>query len=137
MDAGLEARGHHSQWIVNAILIVDNEFLRQQMQDFTIAGQWNGAGLVYRGPYFFAADLPRASSEADASMAVDPAYVRTRNSDIRVFNGRACGIFRLLDRLLDRSDCLVEIDYDALAGTSRFSRAMAAITNSTISDLGH
>ena len=48
VHAHFQPRGHHAQRIVHAGLVVENEFLRQQVQDFAIVGQRNGAGLVHR-----------------------------------------------------------------------------------------
>ena len=55
VDAHFEARGHHAQRIVHAGLLVEDEFLRQQVEDLAIGGQRDGAGFVDRLPDFVAA----------------------------------------------------------------------------------
>ncbi len=49
-DATLRAAGYiaMSGQIVDASLIIENEFLRQQMQDFAVVGKRDSAGLVHR-----------------------------------------------------------------------------------------
>ena len=59
VHAHFKPRGHHAHRILHARLIVENEFLRQQMQNFAIGGQRHGAGLVHRLADFVAADFPR------------------------------------------------------------------------------
>ena len=47
VHAHFEPGGHHAQRIIHPGLIVENELLRQQVQNFAIVGQRNGAGLVH------------------------------------------------------------------------------------------
>ena len=48
VHAHFEPRGHHAQRIIHPGLIVENELLRQQVQNFAIVGKRNGASLVHR-----------------------------------------------------------------------------------------
>ena len=64
VDAHFEARGHHAGGILHAGLIVENEFLRQQVEDFAVGGQGNGARLVHGLADFVAPDFARTRAEA-------------------------------------------------------------------------
>ena len=48
VDAHFQACSHHAQRIVHSALIVEDEFLRQEVQDFAIGGERNRAGLFDR-----------------------------------------------------------------------------------------
>ena len=60
-------------------------------------------------------------------MAVDTASVCPGHAQPGMLDGRSGSIFRLFHRLLDRAHGFIQIDDDALARTSRFRHAMAAI----------
>ena len=64
VDADFQPRRHHAQRIMHAALVVENELLRQQVKDFAVGGQGNGAGLVYGQANFLAPDFARARTEA-------------------------------------------------------------------------
>ena len=98
-----EPGGHHAQRIVHAGLVIENEFLRQQVQNFAIVGKRDGAGLVHRGTKFLAANFTRPRAETQPAMAVDAAGVRSGHAQQGMLDGRPGRVFRLLDRLLNRT----------------------------------
>ena len=44
MDLNGQARASHADRVVNSVLIVDDEFLRQAIDDFAARGKLDGAG---------------------------------------------------------------------------------------------
>ncbi len=52
VDADFEAHGHHAQRIMHAALLVENEFLRQQVENFAVGGQAEWRGLCRRQDEF-------------------------------------------------------------------------------------
>src|SRR5260370_20756482 len=119
---------------MDAALVVENEFLRQQMEHFAIRRQGNSAGLVYGLTNFVAADLSRAITEYQAAMRIDSPHVRTSNTQNCVLNGNAGTVFCLLDGFLNRSDSLLQIDNDALARASRSHQPMTSIAQPVLCD---
>ena len=128
---------HHAQRIVDAGLVVENEFLRQQMQNFAIVGKRNGAGLVHRGTQFFAANFARPGAEAQTAVAVDAAGVGPGHAQQGVLDGRSGHVFGLLHRLLNRGYGFVQIDDDALARAARFRYAVTAIAQTVVGNFRH
>ena len=78
MHADFEAHGHHAQRIMHAALLVKNEFLGQQVQNFTVCGQRDGAGFIDGKPDFIARNFARTCAKAEAAMTVHAANMRTR-----------------------------------------------------------
>src|SRR3981081_657059 len=73
--ADFKTRRHHAQRIVKSGVVVPNEFLRQQMEDLAVGRQRNRTRSVDRLLDLIAANFPRTRAQADAAMAVDPAYM--------------------------------------------------------------
>ena len=119
VHAHFEARGHHAQRIVHAGLLVENEFLRQQVQNFAVGGQRDGARLVDRLANFVAGNFARTRAEGDATVAVQSADVRPGHADQRMLDRRTRRVFRAFDGFLNRSDGFLQIDDDALARAAR------------------
>jgi hypothetical protein len=93
-------------------LIVQNELLRQQVHDLSVSRQRNSAGFVYRETNLVSCDFSRASSKIYASLAIDAPHVRAGNTYGGALDGRGCGIFRLLYRLLDCCYRFIQLDDD-------------------------
>src|SRR5215469_13639226 len=134
VDAYFESRGHHAEGIMHPGLVVEDEFLGQQVQYFAIGGERDGAGLVDGEADFLAGNFPRAGSEANPAMGVHAADVRPGNTQQRVFDGGTQGVFGLLDGLLDGSNRLVEIDDDAFAGAARVGDAVSPVAQAMVGD---
>ncbi len=137
VDAHFEACGHHAKRIVDAGLLVEDEFLRKKMEDLAIGGQGDGAGALDGLLDLVAADLARTRAQADASMAVDAAHVRSADADDGVLDGSAGDIFGGLDRFLNRCDGFVEFYDDALARAAGFGDAVSAIAQAGVGELRH
>ena len=118
-------------------LIIQNEFLRQQVQNFPVGGESDRPGFIHGLTNFVAGNLARTGSKAHAAVAIHAAYMRPCDSQQRVFNGSAGRVFSLFDGTLNRSYRLVQIDDDALARATRLCHSMSAIAQAGIGDLGH
>ena len=73
-----EAIADHADGIMNAGLLVEDELLGQQVQDFAIGGEGDGAGAIDGGADIVFGNFAEACAEADAAAAVDAADVRVR-----------------------------------------------------------
>ena len=133
----LEPRRHHSQGIVYARLIVEDEFLRQQMQNFAVGGQGNRARLIHRQLDLIASNLTRPCAQTDAAVAVDSANMSTTDADDCVLHGRAGDIFRGLHGSLNRRHCLFEFNDHTLARSARLGHAVPAIAQADVGNLRH
>src|SRR6185503_7287525 len=118
-------------------LVIENEFLWQQVQNFAIVGQRNSAGLVHCRSKFLAANLTRPGAEAEASVTVEPAGMGPGHAQQSVLNGGSRRVFGLLHRLLNRAHGLVQVHDDALARAARFGHAVTAITQSVVGNFRH
>ena len=131
-----EARGHHAGGVLHTRLIVENELLRQQVQDFAISGQRHGACFVHRLADFVAANLARAAVKGDAAMAVHAADVRSGDADQSVLHRNSGYIFGSFYRFLNAADRFVELGDDALAQAAGLGDAVATVAQSVLADLG-
>ncbi len=73
--------------IMHAALIVQNEFLRQQVENFAICGQGNGPRLIHCGADFVAGNFAGPRAKAEAAMAIHAAHVRSSHSQQGVLDG--------------------------------------------------
>ena len=126
---------HHAHGILNAALIVDNEFLRQQMQGLPIGRQRYGAGAFHRLTDLIATDLPRTRSQSNASAAVYSAQVWTANADNRALHLSPGALFGSFDSFLDRGCRLLKVCNYALSRTARLSETMPTVAQASLSAL--
>ena len=137
MDANFETRRHHAKGIVHAGLIVENEFLRQQVKNFAIGGKRNCAGALDGLLDLIAPDFTRTRTETDAAMAVHAANMRSADADNGMLDGSPGDVFGGFGRLLNRGDGLVEFDDGSLARAARFGDAVSAIAQAGVGEFGH
>ncbi len=81
MQVHLELVADHADGVVDAGLLVEDELLRQEMEDLAVGRESDGAGAVDAGANLFAGDLAHAVAEADAATAVDAADVGSADAD--------------------------------------------------------
>ena len=132
VDSHFEAGRHHSQGIVDSGLAVENELLRQQVQDFAIGGQGNRASLVNCHADFVAGDFAGARSEADTAVTVHAAHVGSRGPDERVLDCGSGGVLGLDDCFLNGRGCLLHVNDEAFARAARFGDAVPAIAQTVV-----
>jgi hypothetical protein len=113
--ADFQTRRHHAERIVHTGLLVEDEFLRQQVENFAICRQLHGSGFLDGLADFVASNLAGTRAERDSAVRVQAAHVRSGNSDQRVLDSCSRRIFRAFDRFLNRTDRFFQINNDALS----------------------
>ena len=125
VHAGLQLRAGHAGGIVDAVLVVHHELLRQDVDDLALRRDVHGAGRGQDALHVVARHLVIAPGDGDDAAAVQAAHVRAGDADEGAI-GRAAGHqLGLLDRLLDRGDAGVEVDHDPLAHAAGRGGAVA------------
>ena len=112
---------------MHAGLIVEDEFLGQQMKNFAIVGQRNRTGAVDRLLDLIASDFSRSRAHGDAAVAVNAANMHSSDADDGLFDRSAGDVFGGFNRLLNRGHGLVEFDDHAFARASGFGDAMTPV----------
>ena len=115
VDVHFEPRAGHADRRADAVLLVDDEVLRQDVQDLAAARQRDRLGRVDRAPDVLARDLPVLAGHRHDAAAVEGLDVRARQSEVDGIDLDAGGEFRFVDRLLDRFDGRLEVDDHAAA----------------------
>jgi hypothetical protein len=77
VDVHLEACPRHPDGRADAVLLVDDEVLRQDVEDFTAGGQRNGFRRVDRPADVLARDLAVLAGNGNDAPAVEALDVRT------------------------------------------------------------
>ena len=75
VHADFQTRGHHAQRVTHTALLVENELLWQQMQDFAVGRQGNRASLLHCHADFVASNFAGAGAEADSAVRIHSAGV--------------------------------------------------------------
>ena len=120
---GLEAHARHADRLADALLRVDDEFLRQDVQDLLVGRDRHGARGVdhavhVAGRHFLVADR-------DDAVRVEAAHVAARDAREHRVDLAAGHQLRLLDGALDRLHGRVDVDDHALLEPARRVRAHA------------
>ena len=96
MDVGFQTLADHANGIADALLGVDQKFVREDVENLAVFGKRNVAGSVDGTAHVIAFDVTRAMAERDPTTAVHTANVATCDADERGFNrhiGHAFGFF--------------------------------------------
>src|ERR1041385_3912988 len=91
------------------MLLVQDEFLREQVQNLSIRRQRNGAGLFHGHANFFAANFSRAI-EHEPAVGIDTANMSPGNAKNCVLNGETTIILSLLHCFLDGGISLFQVN---------------------------
>ena len=137
MQVDFEASADHADGIVDAGLFVEQELLRQQVDDFAIGGKRNRAGAVDSGANIFTGDLAQAGAEADAAAAVDAANVLAADADDTLLNDSAGELFSDGGGFVDGLGRRGELGDQAFADSFRVDDRVGPITQSALMQLGH
>ena len=132
----------HPDRRADAVLLVDDEVLRQHVQDLAAGRQRHRLGGVDRPPHVVAGDLAILAGHRDHAAAVEPLDVRTRQREVHRVDLDAGHQLGFLDRLLDRIHRGLEIDDDAALDAARLGDAdaddvEAAVVEAFADDAGH
>src|SRR5581483_9138105 len=131
-----EPRAHHAQGIANAPLIVEYEFLGQEMQNFAVRRQGNGARFIHGHANLVASDFagPR---KVHTALTVDAADVPPGNSNGRVLDGRPRDVLGLLHRLLDCRHRFIEFNDHAFPRASRIRNSVSPVAQPAVHGFGY
>src|SRR5476651_1891537 len=126
---------HHARRITNAGLLVQDELLRQQMQDFTISGQNHRTRFLHGRANIVTIDITRPRTERDAATAGDALDVRSANGHHGVVHCAVGQFLRFFHGFLDALHGLFQFHDDALARAATLHLAMPAIFQTGIRSL--
>src|SRR5215813_4087195 len=102
MHIYFETRTHHSKRIANAKLIVDGEFLGNDVDDLAVRRKRDGTCRLDDTPHIFAIDLARPRRDRSHATAVKTPDVWTGEPHIHTVDFTPSHGFRLTDALLNR-----------------------------------
>ena len=125
VDVHLEPRAGHADRRADAVLLVDDEVLRQHVQDFAAGRQRHRLRGVDRAPHVLAGDLAVLAGDGNHAAAVEALDVRPGQREVHRVDLDAGHQLGLLDRLLDRFDRRLEVDDDAAPDAARLGDAEA------------
>ena len=114
MDVGFEALADHADGVANAVLRVDQKFVRENVQDFAVFGKRDVAGGIDGAANVVAFDVARTMAEGDAAAAVDAAHEAAGHADHGGFHRNVGDAFGFFDGAANGTDGRVEIDDQAL-----------------------
>src|SRR5215471_7256759 len=123
VDVRLKARADHSEWITDAMLIVDSEFLRKNMNDLAVGGESNGSCRFDHAPHVLTVDLACTSRYRSYPAAIETLDVRARQANIYVLHFAVRHRLCFGDTFLDRLNGRFNIDDRALFQALRFNDA--------------
>ena len=125
MHVDLEPGAGHADRRADAVLFVDDEVLRQHVQDLAAGRQRHGLRRLDRAPHVVARDLAALAGHGDDAAAVEALDVRARHRQVHGVDLDAGHQLGLFDRLLDRLDGGLEVDDHAAADAARLGDADA------------
>src|SRR5690348_7641085 len=110
VDVGLQVRSHHSQRITDAVLGIQQELLRQNVQQLAVGRDGNAlCGANHLADVFPPNAMP-AVRDGDPAARIDASNVRSADTDVGHVDGDPCGRFRRIDGFLDRKNGRVQIN---------------------------
>ncbi len=134
----LEPGAGHADRGADAVLLVDDEVLRQHVQDLAAGGQRHGPGGVEGAAHVLARDLAVLAGHGHDAAAVEALDVRTVHGQMRRSDLHAGHELGLLHRLLDGVDGGLEIHHDAALQALRLGHADADdVEPAAVRDLAH
>jgi hypothetical protein len=120
---------------MNAGLLVEDELLGEQVEDFAIRGQGDGTGAIDGGADIVFGDFAQAGAETDAAAAVDAADVGSADGDDEALDDGLRGVFGH-EPPRDRWPRLPgEVGDEAFAHAGGIADAMAAIARARLREL--
>ncbi len=123
VDARFQAHARHADRFAYAFLAIDDEFLRQHVEDFLV--RWNRDGARGVDHAFDIGMRDLAVLDRDDAVRVEAADVSAGDAGIDGLDLAASHQLRLLDRALDRLHGGFDVDHHALLQAPRRMRAQA------------
>ena len=118
MDHHLQAGAEHAERIVDPALLVDDELLRDGVQDLAVGRQGGRLRRVEHALDVLAGDLAVLAGDADHAARVDAADVGAGDADVGAGDLDAGHHLGLLARRLERLDGGLDVDDVPLAGAA-------------------
>ena len=125
VDVDLEPGAGEPDRRADALLLVDDEVLRQHVEDLAAGRQRHGPRRVDRAAHVVAGDLAVLAGDRDHAAAVEALDVRAADAEVHRADLDAGHQLGFLDRLLDRLHRRLEVDDDAALQPLRLRRADA------------
>ena len=113
MDLGLQADSAHAQGFANTVLIIDDEFLRDDVDDFSIHRNGDGFRCINDALHIALAHF--LVFDGHNAMAVEGAHVSTGNAGVHGCDFAIGHQFRFFHRVLDGVDRRVDVHHNAFA----------------------
>ena len=120
---GLEAHARHADRIADALLAVDDELLRQHVQDLLVGGDGDRLGRIDHVLDVAVGDL--RSRIADHAVGVEAAHVAAGDAGVHRVDLAAGHELGFLHRALDRLHRRLDVDHHAFLQAARGLRAQA------------
>ena len=123
MDVGFEALADHADGVANAVLSIDHEFVRKDVEDFAVFRKRDVAGGIDGAANIVALDVASTVAKCYPAAAIDATDMAAGYADDRRLHGNVRDAFRFFDRAANGADGGVEIDDEALAQALGFGCA--------------
>jgi hypothetical protein len=112
---GLEANADHVERVAYALLVVDDEGLRNHVEDFAVHGYHDGASRLDDPVHVLARYLPAPARHRDDAPGIDALDARAGGAAVDVPYLAPGHELRGLDRRRDRGKRGLDVDHDATA----------------------
>src|SRR6266478_1551108 len=89
MDVGFQALADHAGGVANAVLGVDHELVRENVEDFAVFGEGDIARGIDGAAHVVTLDVTGTMPQCDAAATVYAAHVVAGDADHRGFHGHA------------------------------------------------
>lgn len=136
VEVDFELGADHADGVVDAGLVVEDELLGEEVQDFAIGGKCDGACAVDGGADLFAGDFAHAGAHGDAAARVDAANVGTADADDGGFDFHFGEAFGGEGGAVDGVGGGAEFGDEAFAHALGFFDAVAAVAEDAVLHLG-
>ena len=113
VNACFQANTRHTDRLVDAVLSVDDELLRYDMQNFAVTRQMDFFRVVHQAHDIVCADLAIGIADRYYATRLERLDVITRNAYDNLTDLDAGLRFSFRDRFLDRADSLINVGHHA------------------------
>ena len=133
MHLGLQTDAAHAERFADAVLLVDDEFLGQDMDDFAVHGDGDGLGGVDDAAHVLLGDF--AVLDGDHALGVEALDVAAGDTGIDRLDLAAGHQLGLFDGLADGGDRALDVDDDPFAQAAGRAGADADDVDAVLGDV--
>src|SRR5437867_2447681 len=123
MDVGFKTRAKHPDRIADALLIIDDEFLRKDVNDLAVGRKRNGPRRLDDATHVFTVDLARACGNRGHATAVEASDVWSGETDVHHLDFAARHRFGFTNALFNRFGGCFNTDDSAALQSPGFCKA--------------